>query len=209
MTANPVAKFTEVFTSLRSNGLLLVTDQAFPSVATLVTGTSIRGSWWSHPMAHTIFAVNEMLEDHKDVLITKLLCGKVTFVHRKLWPQIYAVANACEDWQTRGLSTAAKALFKRVQSDGSLDTSQLPAVHRKKAGTLARELEIKLLIYSKQIHTQSGSHAKIIETWNHWADRVRLKNRLLEPQSARRSLKKLTDKLNMEFDSEVRLPWED
>ena len=61
MTEDPLAKFKKVLSSLESFGLLLVSDRAFPSVAGLVAGEPVRGSWWSHPMAHTIFAVDEML----------------------------------------------------------------------------------------------------------------------------------------------------
>src|ERR1700681_4423049 len=40
---------------LKNDGLLLKSDPRLPSVAGLVAGEAIRGSWWAHPAAHAIF----------------------------------------------------------------------------------------------------------------------------------------------------------
>ena len=85
-------------------GLLLLQDRAFPSAATLVIGEPASGSWWAHPRSHEIFRCVRAISGHPDVLVTKLLDGKVTFVHRRLWPALLAVATAREEWQEAGLS---------------------------------------------------------------------------------------------------------
>jgi hypothetical protein len=61
---------------LSSSGLLLKQDKLLPNVITLVTGESLRTSWWSHPKGRLIFAVLGELADHPDVLFVKLLLGK-------------------------------------------------------------------------------------------------------------------------------------
>jgi len=66
-------------------GLLLETDARLPSVASLIAGEPIRGSWWAHARAHEIFAALGQFDDHRDAMFTKLISGKVTLVHRKLW----------------------------------------------------------------------------------------------------------------------------
>ena len=93
MTADPAQEFQKVFDALEDFGLLLVSDSTFPSVSGFIARSPIKGSWWSHPLAHTIFGVNEILEDHKDVLITKLVVAKVTCIHRVMWTSVYAVAT--------------------------------------------------------------------------------------------------------------------
>jgi len=202
-----VQELQKVLASLESFGLLLVSDRAFPSVASLIAGEPVKGSWWSHPLAHTIFAVNEMLEDQKGVLITKLLGGKVTFVHRTMWPQVYAIGTAREDWQMEGLSTPAKTLLTRVEKETCIDTDKIGVIRGTKPGDLARELELRILIHAEQVHTESGAHAKRIQTWESWADRVGFKARQTDPQVAKKLVEKRVKELNKKFGADVRLPW--
>lgn len=64
-----------------------------PNLADLVAGEQIRGSWWSHPRSHDIFvAVNEA-RDSDDVVALRLVRGKVTLVHRRLWPALVRLAD--------------------------------------------------------------------------------------------------------------------
>lgn len=208
MTADPAQEFQKVLAALAEFGLLMVSDRWFPSVSGLITGGSVKGSWWSHPLAHTIFGVNEILEDHKDVLITKLISGKITFVHKSIWPHVYTIGSARERWQMDGLSSAAKTLLKKLQNEWILNTNDLKAVGGIKPGDIARELESRLLIHSEQVHTQSGAHAKKIETWDHWADRVGLKARPSEPEMAKQFLEKRVKELNDRFGARASLPWQ-
>jgi len=207
MTADPAQEFQKILAALRDVGFLLVSDRAFPSVGGLITGGPVKGSWWSHPLAHIIFGVNELLEDHGDVLICKLVDGKVTFVHRTMWANVFAVATCGEEWQTDGLSSTAKTLLKQLQKEKRLDTTTLSSLKGKKIGDVTRELEQRLLIHSEQIHTSSGAHAKIIETWESWADRVRLNVRQTDPGEAKLFLENHVKEINRKFGSNARLPW--
>jgi hypothetical protein len=59
-----------------------------PSVAEAVAGAPIRGSWWGHPKGRAIFAALTAIADSPDVLTCRLVEGKITFVHRRLWPAV-------------------------------------------------------------------------------------------------------------------------
>jgi hypothetical protein len=63
-----------------------------PNLAEAIAGEPIRGSWWGHAKGHEIFAVLEEISDRDDVLVCKLVEGKVTFVHRRLWPALVKLA---------------------------------------------------------------------------------------------------------------------
>jgi len=63
-----------------------------PSLAEAIAGGPIRGSWWGHPKGHDIFRATEAICDNSDVLVCKLLDGKVTYVHRRLWPALVKLA---------------------------------------------------------------------------------------------------------------------
>ena len=208
MTVDPAQAFQRVFDALRMHGLLLVSDKTFPSVSGLIVGEQLKGSWWSHPLAHTIFGVNEILEDHKDVLITKLVDRKVTFVHRNIWKHVYAIATDEAPWQVKDLSAEEKALLKRIQNEERLDTTKLRPGAGVKVGDVVRVLEERLLIHSEQVHTESGAHAKIIETWDNWANQSGLKERRIAPAVGKQFLETRVKELNTQFGARSKLPWQ-
>lgn len=211
MTIAVANHFKGVFSKISSYGFLLESDPKLPSVCTLITGTPLKGSWWSHPLAQTIFQVNEKLGDHPDVLMTKLVSAKVTFVHRDLWPELLAVGTSQEPWQMEGLSASAQTLLKMVQASGTLQTDQIVLAKseatRTKPGDAARELERRILIHADQIHTAGGAHAKVLETWEHWAKRTGFSQPSIRIDHAKRNLEKRLRKLNHEFNGTGRLPW--
>jgi hypothetical protein len=138
------------FTALKKYGLLLLNDPALPNLCRLVAGERVRGSWWAHPRAQEIFQVYDALEDHADVLILKLISGKVTYIHRTLWPQIVAVARAREPWQMNGLSPAARKLMVAVD--------KAPVEPSREKTAPASELDARMLVFSAQFHGESGAH---------------------------------------------------
>ncbi len=74
---------------LVEQGVLLESARGpIPNVAELVAGGPIKGSWWGHPAGHAIFeAINE-LADSPDVIRLRAVNGKITLVHRRLWPAL-------------------------------------------------------------------------------------------------------------------------
>ncbi len=168
----------------------------------------MRGSWWSHPKAQVIFQVNELLEDHPDVLITKLISGKVTFVHRALWPEVFAVGNAHDAWQLKGLSKAAKDLLEIVEAKDSVRTDSLVTSNKAKVGDAARELEKRLLVVANQVHTETGAHAKVLERWGHWRRRVKLRKRKIAALEGMKCLEDRLTRINAEYHAKASLPWQ-
>jgi len=157
---------SSVLDALSNAGLLLNQDKRLPNIVTLLTGEAVSKSWWSHPKGRLIFAVLSDLSEHPDVLFSKLLNGKVTLIHRKLWPAFLSTALAKEPWQTRGLS------FRGHQLLASLNKSNGPI---KSSGPAARELEVRLLAHSRQVHTELGRHEVMLEPWTVWSRRARVK----------------------------------
>jgi hypothetical protein len=137
--------------ALAKHGLLLLQDKKLPSAVGVITGEVVPGSWWSHPRAQEIFRQLEKL----DAVTTKLISGKVTFVHERLLPALYAVGRAREKWQLHGLSPAARKLLARVDRDG----------HVRASGPAAKELQLRLLVNAREEHTESGRHETVLEPW--------------------------------------------
>ena len=63
------------------------------------------------------------LRNHPDVLLVKLVSGKITLVHRPLWTAILAIGSAREPWQMRGLSKDALALLGKLDRAGKMSCS--------------------------------------------------------------------------------------
>jgi hypothetical protein len=57
-------------------------------MAAILAGEPIKGSWWAHPKSHRIFTVFEDIAHSPDILSCRLVDGKVTYVHRRLWPAL-------------------------------------------------------------------------------------------------------------------------
>ena len=79
---------------IRYHGVVLQSAKGLePSLAVRIAGGPIRGSWWSHPMSHEIFALIQHVHASKAVLVCTLARGKITYVHRRLWPAFVRMAR--------------------------------------------------------------------------------------------------------------------
>src|SRR5438552_16270196 len=64
-----------------------------PSLAHVVAGEPIRGSWWAHPKGHDIFLLSRVIRRSPDVLVCRLVDSKITYVHRRMWPALVSLAG--------------------------------------------------------------------------------------------------------------------
>jgi len=66
---------------------------SIPSLADAVAGEQLGGNWWSHASGKQIFAATRAVRDASDVLVCRLVDGKITFVHVRLWPALARLAD--------------------------------------------------------------------------------------------------------------------
>ena len=79
---------------IEKHGIVLASARGpVPSIAEEVAGEPIVGSWWAHPKGKAIFAALSEIDDAFDVRCFKLVDGKVTFVHRRMWPALVRLAK--------------------------------------------------------------------------------------------------------------------
>jgi hypothetical protein len=79
---------------IRDHGVVLESAQGpVPRMAEIIAGETIKGSWWAHPKGHAIFAVFTKIKESPDVLVCRLVEGKITYVHRRLWPALVRLAD--------------------------------------------------------------------------------------------------------------------
>ena len=77
-----------------SRGVVLVAAKGpVPRLTEAIAGEPIVGSWWGHPKGHEIYAVLDEVMSSSDVLVCRVVGGKVTLVHRRLWPALVRAAE--------------------------------------------------------------------------------------------------------------------
>ena len=84
----------QALTFVKTNGVVLESGRGpVPSLAEAIAGELIRGSWWAHPKGHEIFLCSRAVRQSRDVLVCRLVGGKITYVHRRLWPALVRLAE--------------------------------------------------------------------------------------------------------------------
>jgi hypothetical protein len=192
------------------DGVLLLADAVLPSVTLLVAGEPIRGSWWGSPRGGEIYHLSNQLHHQPHVLSVKLVSGKVTYVHRRLWPAVVAVGQAREDWQMDGLAEGCLELLRMVDEAGQLSWEEVPAFlppRGPKATAAVKTLETRLLIHAEQVHTQTGAHSKNLEAWSALAARLGLAPPFPDVTTARQQLDATLAALNERYVARATLPW--
>jgi hypothetical protein len=78
---------------VRKHGVVLESARGpVPCLAEAITGAPIRGSWWAHPKGRLIFGVTRAIRDSEQVLVCRLVQGRVTFAHERVWPALVRLA---------------------------------------------------------------------------------------------------------------------
>jgi hypothetical protein len=192
----------EVRSVLDRAGLLLQHDAQWPSVTSIVAGEVVRGSWWGHAAGHAIFGVLEAL--HDEVACPKLLGGKVTLVHRRLWPALAAMGGAGEAWQLRGQKEDAADVLELVEAEGEIRADDIElAPDCRTISAIVTDLERRLLLVTDQEHTESGKHVRVLRSWRRFA---RPLGRLPAPAAARGELEDAVERFGGR-DALRLLPW--
>jgi len=102
----------QVIAFVERNGIVLESARgAVCNLAEAIAGAPIVGNWWGHPGSHLIFKLTRAVRDCPDILVCRLVDGKVTYVHRRLWPALVrhardfdskALARVCEVHTAKG-----------------------------------------------------------------------------------------------------------
>jgi hypothetical protein len=91
----PVKTKKEALDFVKRHGAVLESAKGtIPSLAQAIAGEPIRGSWWGHPKGNQIYMLLNDVSDSPDVMRCRLVDGKITLVHRRLWPALVKMASA-------------------------------------------------------------------------------------------------------------------
>ncbi len=112
MTPEQAIKFVE------QHGIVLESANGpVPSLAQTIVGGVIKGSWWSHPMSKEIFRATRSVRASPQILVCRLISGKVTFVHERLWPALVRTAERFQPGQLSQLIEEHTASGKHISRE--------------------------------------------------------------------------------------------
>ena len=87
-------------TFVAERGIVLASAKgAAPRLVDAIAGEQVVGNWWSHPRANEIYNILAAIQKSEEVLVCRLLNGKITLVHRRLWPALVRIAAKFEPQQ--------------------------------------------------------------------------------------------------------------
>jgi len=96
----PVKTKKEALEFVKRHGAVLESARgSVPSLAQAIAGEPIRGSWWGHPKGNQIYMLLNDVSDSPDVMRCRLVDGKITLVHRRLWPALVKMASAFDPYR--------------------------------------------------------------------------------------------------------------
>lgn len=108
---------------IQQHGVILESAKGpVPNLAEAVAGERIRGSWWGHKKGRAIFRATRTARDCDQILVCRLVGGKITYVHRRLWPAIVRLTNSLDQ-------KTISALREEHSSSGTHVIREIPFPH--------------------------------------------------------------------------------
>ena len=158
--------------------VMLAPEPQLPSLVSEVAGEDFKGGWWGHPTSHWIYNLYTQLKAHPDILATKCINGKVTLIHRTLWPCLMRVTMDA-GWrklQRSVLLDESRVLldlvrrYKVLRMSKCTNISATKCMDRKTLKRAKMNLEKSVLVHADEEHAPEGRHETVLESWGHWCD---------------------------------------
>src|SRR5262245_15095156 len=85
---------TKALALVRGHGVMLASAKGTaPCLVEAIVGEPIKGSWWAHPQSRRIYRVLQAVTESDQVLACRLIDGRITLIHRRLWPLLVRLAH--------------------------------------------------------------------------------------------------------------------
>jgi len=138
MTANDALAF------IAEHGIVLERARGpRPNLVEKIAGGPVSGSWWAHPKSHEIFAILSAVRASPDVIACRLIDGKVTLIHRGIWPALVLLARNFPSDRLAAISERHTESGKHITEEISFPR-WLPQETKDKAQTLTTNKAISI-----------------------------------------------------------------
>lgn len=119
---------------VREHGIVLASAKGpAPRLIEAILGEPISGNWWAHPRGSFIYNALAEVSDSGDVLVCRLLGGKITLIHRRLWPALVRVADRFDPTRIAQVREEHTPSGRHVQREVAFPLWVPPEVRRQAA----------------------------------------------------------------------------
>jgi len=88
-----IPSVAEALKFIEKHGVVLESAHGpVPTFVDFVAGEPI-ARWWDHPLGRSIFRLTRAVRDSPDVVTARLIDGKITYLHRRIWPALVKLSN--------------------------------------------------------------------------------------------------------------------
>jgi hypothetical protein len=130
---------------VRKHGIVLESASGpVPSLVQAIAGGEIEGSWWAHPRGREVFNITRAVRDSGQVLVCRLVAGKVTRVHQRLWPALVRCTDHFRPDRLSQLAEEHTASGKHVSRQRPFP-NWVPPAFASKADVLSEDEALSLL----------------------------------------------------------------
>ena len=103
---------------VRKHGVVLASAKGpAPRLVEAIVGEPIKGSWWAHARSRHIYAILQAVTHADQVLVCRLIGGKITLVHRRLWPPLVRLAERFAPSQLASVRDEHTASGRHIRSE--------------------------------------------------------------------------------------------
>jgi hypothetical protein len=119
---------------VRQHGVVLASAKGdAPRLIEAILGDPISGNWWGHPRSRFIYNVLAAVSSSDDVLVCRLLRGKLTLIHRRVWPALVRLAGRFDPAQLAQIREEHTPSGRHVTQETPFPLWVPPAVHEQAA----------------------------------------------------------------------------
>ena len=148
----------EALALVREHGVVLVSAKGKgPNLVEAIAGEPIRGSWWGHPAGKRIFSVLNTVTESEEVLVCRLIDGKITLVHRRLWPALVRLGRRVPARTDRASAGRTHGVGRHVSRSVAFPDWVPPAVAQEAEALGEKEARALLAEWLPPGATRAGS----------------------------------------------------
>ncbi len=130
---------------IRRHGVVLEAARGLePSLAQQIAGAPISGGWWGHPKGHEIYALIERMRDSRAVLVCTLARGRITYIHRRLWPAFIRHAASFAPGSLNQVREVHTASGRHVRADVEFPDWVSPSMRAAARALSARDARLQI-----------------------------------------------------------------
>ena len=110
--------YKKVKSFIKKHGVVLGSANGpVPKLTDFIAEETINGSWWGHAKGHEIFNIFNTMQDDLDLLMCRLINGKITVIHKRVWPAIVRLSSEIDKKHIAKVIQEHTASGKHIRKD--------------------------------------------------------------------------------------------